>query len=79
MTGWRKARLAAVTITAASVVLAMGSTADAAPLAAVPGTTASSGAPVPVIVVLKDQLAAVPADAPIWARASSRPPRRSSR
>ena len=63
MIGWRKAKLAAVTVTAASVVLTMGANANGAPLTASPGATATGGAPVPVIVVLKDQLAAVPADA----------------
>ena len=63
MIGLRKAKLAAVTITAASVVLAMGTSANGAPVAAASATTASSGAAVPVIVILKDQLAAVPADA----------------
>jgi len=67
MIGWRRARLAAVTLTAASVVLAMGTSADGAPLAApgstAPGTSTATGAPAPVIVVLKDQLAVVPADA----------------
>ena len=65
MIGWRKARLAAVTLTAASVVLAMGTSANGATAAVAPtqAVAASDGAPVPVIVVLKDQLAALPADA----------------
>ena len=65
MLGWRKAQFAAVTITAASVVLAMGTSANGAPAIAASGTTAiaKGGTPVPVIVVLKDQLAATPADA----------------
>jgi len=63
MLGWRKAQLAAITITAASVVLAMGTSASGAPVNLTSGTTATGGAAVPVIVVLKDQLAAVPADA----------------
>jgi hypothetical protein len=61
MIGWRNARLAAVTVTAASVVLAMGTSASGAPVNLAP--TATGGAAVPVIVVLKDQLAATPADA----------------
>jgi Subtilase family/Peptidase inhibitor I9 len=68
MIGWRKARLAAVTLTAASVVLTMGTSAYGTPAGAAPGTAAAAapgagGAPVPVIVVLKNQLTAVPADA----------------
>jgi len=65
MLGWRKAQFAAVTITAASVVLAMGTSASGVPATSASGTTAiaKGGTPVPVIVVLKDQLAAAPADA----------------
>ncbi|GAA2235971.1 MULTISPECIES: S8 family serine peptidase [Kitasatospora] len=60
-----KPRLAAVTLAAAaSMVLASGATAWSAPLPAVSGsaTAADSGAPAPVIVILKDQLSSAPAD-----------------
>lgn len=65
MIGWRKSQLAAaVTVTAASMVLGFGTTAFGAPI---PDTTSApqasaDGAPVPVIVILKDQIADAPAD-----------------
>ena len=62
MISWHRAKLAAVTVTAASVVLAMGTSADGAPRATAAKTTVG-GAAAPVIVILKDQLTAVPADA----------------
>ncbi|MET8540164.1 S8 family serine peptidase [Kitasatospora sp. NPDC004799] len=65
MISWRKTQLAAaVTVTAASMVLSLGTVAGAAP-APDPRTapaTAADGAPVPVIVILKDQIADAPAD-----------------
>ncbi len=65
MIGWRKAQLAtAVTATAASVVLAFGTSASGAPLPTPSAQSlAQSGAPAPVIVILKDQIPSVPADA----------------
>lgn len=66
MIGWRKAQLAtAVTVTAASVVLAFGTSAFGAPVPTPSSAQAlsESGAPAPVIVILKDQLPSVPADA----------------
>ncbi|MDH6130638.1 hypothetical protein P3T37_000005 [Kitasatospora sp. MAA4] len=65
MIGWRKAQLAAVTLTAASVVLAIGTSANGAPLPSAPSaqSLSESGAPAPVIVILKDQITSVPADA----------------
>ncbi|WP_329568645.1 peptidase [Kitasatospora sp. NBC_01266] len=65
MIGWRKSQLAAVTLTAASVVLAFGTNASGAPATPTPTAQAASesGAPAPVIVILKDQLSSTPADA----------------
>ncbi|MBB4922527.1 peptidase [Kitasatospora kifunensis] len=65
MIGWRKSQLAAVTLTAASVVLAFGTNAMGAPAVPAPNAQAASdsGAPAPVIVILKDQLTSTPADA----------------
>lgn len=65
MIGWRKSQLAAVTLTAASVVLAFGTNAMGAPAVPAPNAQAASesGAPAPVIVILKDQLSSTPADA----------------
>ncbi|MCX4749959.1 peptidase [Kitasatospora sp. NBC_01287] len=65
MIGWRKSQLAAVTLTAASVVLAFGTSASGAPTVPAPNAQAvsDSGAPAPVIVILKDQLSSTPADA----------------
>ncbi|GAA1945553.1 peptidase [Kitasatospora viridis] len=65
MIGWRKPQLAAVTLTAASLVLAFGTTANGAPAVPAPNAQAASesGNPAPVIVILKDQLASAPADA----------------
>ncbi|MFE9421511.1 S8 family serine peptidase [Kitasatospora sp. NPDC006697] len=65
MIGWRKPQLAAITLTAASLVLAFGTSANGAPAAPAPSAQAASesGAPTPVIVILKDQLTSAPADA----------------
>jgi hypothetical protein len=65
MIGWRKTQLAAVTLTAASLVLAFGTSANGAPAVAAPNAQAASesGAPAAVIVILKDQLTSAPADA----------------
>ncbi|MDH6139204.1 MULTISPECIES: S8 family serine peptidase [Kitasatospora] len=66
MIGWRKPQLAAVTLTAASLVLAFGTSANGAPATPAPNAaqaTSESGAPAPVIVILKDQLTNSPADA----------------
>ncbi|KJK57439.1 peptidase [Saccharothrix sp. ST-888] len=59
-----KPQVAAVTLTAASMVLAFGATAWSSPLPSSSGTVAAadSGAPAPVIVILKDQLPSAPAD-----------------
>ncbi|PYC68436.1 peptidase [Streptomyces tateyamensis] len=64
MIGWRKTQLAAVTLTAASLVLSFGTSASGAPTAPAPNAQAASesGAPAPVIVILKDQLSSTPAD-----------------
>ncbi|MFI9271130.1 protease inhibitor I9 family protein [Kitasatospora sp. NPDC052896] len=64
MIGWRKPQLAAVTLTAASMVLAFGTSAYGAPLPS-PGPLAAtdSGAPSAVIVIMKNQLPSAPADA----------------
>ncbi|MFG2911317.1 S8 family serine peptidase [Kitasatospora sp. NPDC048298] len=65
MIGWRKTQLAAaVTVTAASMVLSLGTIASAAPAPDPQNARAASadGAPVPVIVILKDQVADAPAD-----------------
>ncbi|WP_344442690.1 S8 family serine peptidase [Kitasatospora nipponensis] len=64
MIGWRKPQLAAVTLTAASLVLAFGTSASGTPFASAPSALAASdsGAPAPVIVILKDQLPSAPAD-----------------
>ncbi|MFE0458510.1 S8 family serine peptidase [Kitasatospora sp. NPDC058965] len=67
MIGWRNPRttqLAAATLTAASLVLSFGTSASGAPVAPAPNAQAASesGAPAPVIVVLKDQLSSTPAD-----------------
>ncbi|MQS10953.1 S8 family serine peptidase [Streptomyces kaniharaensis] len=65
MIGWRKSQLAAaVTVTAASMVLGFGTTANGAPIPDSPNAPAASadGTPVPVIVILKDQIADAPAD-----------------
>ncbi|WP_035854708.1 S8/S53 family peptidase [Kitasatospora azatica] len=64
MIGWRKPQLAAVTLTAASLVLAFGTSANGAPAVPTPNAQAASesGAPTPVIVILKDQLSSAPAD-----------------
>ncbi|MCQ4079088.1 S8 family serine peptidase [Streptomyces sp. RB6PN25] len=65
MFGWRKSQLVGVTLTAASLALAFGTTANGAPLPSVPNAqaVADSRAPAPVIVILKDQIPGVPADA----------------
>ncbi|WP_405363038.1 S8 family serine peptidase [Kitasatospora sp. NBC_00085] len=69
MIGWRKSQLAtAVTVTAASMVLTFGTSANGAPVPdsanaqAAPAASAD-GAPAPVIVILRDQIAEAPADA----------------
>nr|BFD89105.1 hypothetical protein KitaXyl93_04650 [Kitasatospora sp. Xyl93] len=66
MISWRKTRLtAAVAVTAASMVLSLGTVAGAAPAAPAPQNAQAApadGAPVPVIVILKDQIADAPAD-----------------
>ncbi|MFH8384223.1 S8 family serine peptidase [Kitasatospora sp. NPDC018058] len=65
MIGWRKTQLAAaVTVTTASMVLTLGTIANAAPLQDPQNAQAASadGAPAPVIVILKDQIADAPAD-----------------
>ncbi|MFJ9772983.1 S8 family serine peptidase [Kitasatospora sp. NPDC101157] len=65
MIGWRKTQLAAaVTVTAASMVLSLGTIASAAPAQDPQNAQAASsdGAPAPVIVILKDQIADAPAD-----------------
>ncbi|MBV6701237.1 S8 family serine peptidase [Kitasatospora aureofaciens] len=65
MIGWRKSQLAAaVTVTAASMVLGFGTTANGAPIPDAPNAPAASadGTPVPVIVILKDQITDAPAD-----------------
>ncbi len=61
----RTPRSLAVAVTAASVVLMLGTSANGAPVPApAPDavTVATSAAPAPVIVVLKDQLSSLPAD-----------------
>ncbi|GAA1912389.1 S8 family serine peptidase [Streptantibioticus ferralitis] len=67
MFGWRKPQLAGVTLTAASMVLAFGTAANGTPLTltSAPNAQAVSDnrAPTPVIVILKDQIPSVPADA----------------
>jgi hypothetical protein len=64
MIGWRTSQLTAVTLTAASLVLSFGTSASGAPAAPAPTAQAASesGAPAPVIVILKDQLSSAPAD-----------------
>ncbi|GAA2152569.1 hypothetical protein GCM10009760_49330 [Kitasatospora kazusensis] len=65
MIGWRKAQLTtAVTITAASLVLGFGTTASGTTVIPAPNALAlsDSGAPAAVIVILKDQIPATPAD-----------------
>ncbi|WP_280717264.1 S8 family serine peptidase [Kitasatospora sp. MAP5-34] len=65
MIGWRKAQLtAAVTITAASLVLSFGTTASGSTAIPAPNALAlsDSGAPTAVIVILKDQIPSAPAD-----------------
>ncbi|CCB71771.1 S8 family serine peptidase [Streptantibioticus cattleyicolor] len=62
MTGWRKPPLtAAVAVAAAALVLTSGAGAGAATVPT-PPDPASGGAATPVIVVLKDQIPAAPAD-----------------
>ncbi|MGA5822313.1 S8 family serine peptidase [Kitasatospora sp. NPDC094028] len=65
MISWRKAQLAAaVSVTSASLVLTFGTCANATPAPTAPAapTAAEGGAPAPVIVILKDQIADAPAD-----------------
>ncbi|QHA02360.1 S8 family serine peptidase [Streptomyces broussonetiae] len=64
MFSWRNPQLAGVTLAAACMVLTFGTTANGTPLTSAPNAQALSDnrAPTPVIVVLKDQIPATPAD-----------------